>query len=204
MWDSATQVQSKVSNINFGIVGKGSRNMCCMGRCFLNTISLGAGIPMSINCVPLLVYFFSCRFRYADDYFIFNKTSDSNQLPLIYNVCPSLLEIKHTTDPERSALYIQTSDSYLITYWVRFNNCTFLLLNANILPLPLADDIHVFLFQLMRYSEVCSERVNTHLEVDDSQHESVISYDILVASYCCCLMSTTYSDRYRPQTTLVY
>ena len=51
--------------------------------------------------------------------------------------------------------------------------------------LPYADDIHVFLSQLIRYSEVCSDRVNTHLEVDDSQHESVISYEILVAIYCC-------------------
>jgi hypothetical protein len=75
---------------------------------------------------------------------------------------------------------------------------------ANILPLLLADDIHVSLSQLMRYSEVSSERVNTHLEVDDSKPESVISYDILVAIYCCCLMSTTYSDKYRPQPTLVY
>ena len=57
---------------------------------------------------------------------------------------------------------------------------------------------------LIRYSEVCSRRVNTHLEVDDSQHESVIFYDILVAIYCCYLMLTTYSDEYRPQTTLVY
>ena len=46
-------------------------------------------------------------FRYADDDFVFTKTSYSNQLPLIYNAYPSLLEIKHTTDPERSALYIQ-------------------------------------------------------------------------------------------------
>ena len=38
--------------------------------------------------------------------------------------------------------------------------------------------VHVFLSQLVRYSEVCSERVNTHLEVDKGQHESVISYEI--------------------------
>jgi len=76
-----------------------------------------------------------------------------------------------------------------------------LLLNANILHLLLAD---VFLSQLMRYSEVCSEGVNTHLELDDSQHELIISYDILVAIYCCYLMFTTYSDKYRPQTTLAY
>jgi hypothetical protein len=42
--------------------------------------------------------------------------------------------------------------------------------------------------------------VNTHLEVDNGQHESVIYYEILVASYCCYLMFTTYSDKYRPQT----
>ena len=67
--------------------------MCCMGRCCLNTISLGAGKPMSINCVPLLVYLFSCRFRYVDDDFIFNKTSDSNHLPLIYTQVYSKLNI---------------------------------------------------------------------------------------------------------------
>ena len=36
--------------------------------------------------------------------------------------------------------------------------------------------------------------MNTHLEVDNGQHESVISDEILVAIYCC------YSDKYRPQT----
>ena len=54
--------------------------------------------------------------------------------------------------------------------------------------------VHVFLSQLICYSEVCSYRVNTHLEVDNGQHESVISDEILVAIYCC------YSDKYRPQT----
>jgi len=39
---------------------------------------------MSINCVPLLVYLFSCRFRNVDDDFVFNKTSYSNYLLLIY------------------------------------------------------------------------------------------------------------------------
>jgi hypothetical protein len=39
----------------------------------------------------------------------------------------------------------------------------------------------VFLSQLVRHSEVCSGRVNTHLEVDNGQYESVIYYDILVA-----------------------
>ena len=34
---------------------------------------LGAGIPMGINCVPLLVYLFSCRFRYVDDEFVLTK-----------------------------------------------------------------------------------------------------------------------------------
>ena len=144
MWDSSTQVQSKVSNIHFGFVGKGSKNMCCMGRCCLNTISLGAGITMSINCVPLLVYLFSCRFRYADDDFIFNKTSDSNHLPLIYTQVYSKLNILLILKYLPCTYKWKTSDSYLITYWVRFNNCTFLLLNANILPLLLADDIHVF------------------------------------------------------------
>ena len=43
--------------------------------------------------------------------------------------------------------------------------------------------------------------MNTHLEVDNGQHESVISYEI-VAICCCYLMHTTYSDTYRPQTTL--
>ena len=86
----------------------------------------------------------------------------------------------------------KTSDSYLITYWIRFNNCTFLLLNANIPPLLLADDIHVFFSQLVRHSEVCSGRVNTHLEVDNGQCESVIYYDILVAMYCCYLLFTPY------------
>jgi hypothetical protein len=60
------------------------------------------------------------------------------------------------------------------------------------------------LSQLIRYSEVCSGRVNTHLEVDNGQHESVISYGLLVTIYCCYIMLTTYSDKYRPQTTLVY
>jgi len=81
--------------------------------------------------------------------------------------------------------YWKTRDSYLIISLVRFNNCTFLLLNANIQPLLLVDDIHVFLSQLICYSEVCSGRVNTNLELGDSQHESVISYEILVAIYCC-------------------
>jgi hypothetical protein len=194
VWDSATQVQSKVSNINFGIVRKCSRNMCCMGRCCLNTISLGGGKPMNINCVPLLVYLFSCRFRYADDDFVFNKTSDSNHLPLIYTQVYSKLNILLILRDLPCTYKWKTSDSYLITYWGRFNNCTFLLLNANILPLLLADDVHVFLSQLIPYSEVCSERVNTHLEIDDNQHESVISYDILVAMYCCYLRFTSYSD----------
>jgi hypothetical protein len=155
MWDSATHVQSKVSNINFGIVRKGSRNMCCMGRCCLNTIRLGAGKPMSIHCVPLLVYLFSCRFRYADDDFVFNKTSDSNHLPLIYAQVYSKLNILLILKDLPCTYKWKTSDSYLITYWVRFNNWTFLLLNANILPLLLADDIHVSLSELIRYSEVC-------------------------------------------------
>jgi len=45
-----------VSNISFGIVRKGSRNICCIGRCCLNNNSLGPGIPMGINCVPFLFY----------------------------------------------------------------------------------------------------------------------------------------------------
>jgi len=65
-------------------------------------------------------------------------------------------------------------------------------LNANILPLLPAEDRHVFLSQLVRYSEVCSERVNTHVEVDNGQHESVISYEILVAISYCFIMLTTY------------
>ena len=70
---------------------------------------------MSINCVPLLVYLFSCRFRKFDDDFVFNKTNYSNHLLLIYT--PSLLEIKHSTDTERFVLYIQIEiwESYLIT-----------------------------------------------------------------------------------------
>ena len=70
---------------------------------------------MSINCVPLLVYLFSCRFRTFDDDFVFNKTNYSNHLLLIYT--PSLLEIKHSTDTERFVLYIQMEiwESYLIT-----------------------------------------------------------------------------------------
>jgi len=36
--------------------------------------------------------------------------------------------------------------------------------------------VHVFLSQFVRYSEVCSGRVNTHIEVDNGEHESVISY----------------------------
>jgi len=80
VWDSAPQVHSKVSNINFGIVGRGSRNICCKGRCCLINNSLGAGIPMGINCVTLLVHLFPYQFRYADDDFVFNKTSYSNHL----------------------------------------------------------------------------------------------------------------------------
>jgi len=43
--------------------------------------------------------------------------------------------------------------------------------------------------------------VNTHLEVDNDQHESVIFYEIVAISYCY-LMLTKYCDKYRPQTTL--
>ena len=46
-----------------------------------------------VNCVPLLVYLFSCRFRYADDYFVYNKTSYSNRLPLLYTQVYSKLNI---------------------------------------------------------------------------------------------------------------
>jgi len=163
-----------------------------MDRCCLINNSLGADIPMSINCVPLLVYLFSCRFRYADDDFVYNKTSHSNQLPLIYTQVYSKLTILLILNDPPCTYQWKTRDSYLITYWIRFNNCTFLLLNANMLPLLLADDILVFLFQLVRYYEDCYRRVNTHLEVDNNQHESVISYDILVAMYCCYLLFTTY------------
>ena len=44
--------------------------------------------------------------------------------------------------------------------------------------------------------------MNTYLEVDNGQHESLISYEILAAIYCCYLMLTKYCDKYRPQTTL--
>jgi len=40
-----------------------------MLNCLINNI-LGGGIPMGINCAPILVYLFSCRFQYADDDFV--------------------------------------------------------------------------------------------------------------------------------------
>jgi hypothetical protein len=82
-----TGVNNEDTNIvgmDFRIVGRGSRNICCKGRCCLINNSLRAGIPIGINCVPLLVYFFPCRFRYVDDDFVFKKTCYSNQLLLIY------------------------------------------------------------------------------------------------------------------------
>ena len=45
---------------------------------------LGGGIPIAINCVPLLVYLFSRRFRNVDDDFVFNKTCYGNHLLIIY------------------------------------------------------------------------------------------------------------------------
>jgi len=53
-----------------------------MLNCLINNF-LGGSIPMGINCAPLFVYLFPYRFRYATD-FVFNKTSYSNHLLLIY------------------------------------------------------------------------------------------------------------------------
>ena len=55
---------------------------------------LRGGIPIAINCVPLLVYLFSCRFRNVDDDFVFNKTCYSNHCTLnIYYQVYSKLNI---------------------------------------------------------------------------------------------------------------
>jgi hypothetical protein len=93
--------------------------------------------------IPIHHHWTRCRLDHGNHYQYTSQVYSKLNILLILKDLPCTYKWK-------------TSDSYLITYWVRFNNCTFLLLNANILPLLLADDIHVFLSQLMRYSEVCS------------------------------------------------
>ena len=80
-----------------------------MPNCLINN-NLGGGLPMGINCAP---YFFTCRFRNVDVSYLANLV-----IVIIYsNIYPNLLEIKHTTDPERSALWVLIFDNLLTSIY---------------------------------------------------------------------------------------
>jgi hypothetical protein len=131
------------------------------GRVFQKTV----GIPMGTNCAPLLVdlffysyeaYFihgllrknekklsrsFNFKFRYIDDVLSLNNSKFADFVDRIY---PTELEIKDTTDTDRSASYLDLHlDIDIVSFPFMCSN------------IPAAPAYGVYISQLKRYSRVC-------------------------------------------------
>lgn len=152
------------------------------GRIFQQTI----GIPMGTNCAPLLADLFlysyeaefiqglmqkgekklaqsfNFTFRYIDDVLSLNNNRFSDHLHLIY---PSELEIKDTTDTNKSASYLDlfleiTIDGRLQTkIYDKRDDFNFPIVNFPFLSsnIPASPAYGVFVSQLIRYSRASSK-----------------------------------------------
>lgn len=155
------------------------------GRVFQQTI----GIPMGTNCAPLLADLFlhsyeadflqslldkkdlrlaqsfNFTFRYIDDVLSLNNSRFGDFLHLIY---PKELEIKDTTDSERSASYLDIhleidSQGRLTTkLYDKRDDFNFPIVNFPFLcsNIPSAPAYGVYVSQLIRYSIACDKYSN--------------------------------------------
>jgi len=147
----------------------------CGGRIFQQTV----GIPMGINCSPLLckgekklVQSFNYTLRYIDHVLSLNNKNFSNVLHLIYSV---KLLVKDTTDSPNSASYLDFYLEHDINGTlstelcdkrddIKFPIVNYPFLDSNI---PSSPAYVVYLSQLIRYSRTCNS-------YQDFLHRSVL------------------------------
>ena len=155
------------------------------GRVFQQTI----GIPMGTNCAPLLADLFlhsyeadflqslldkkdrklalsfNLTFRYIDDVLSLNNPRFGDFLHLIY---PKELEIKDTTDSEKSASYldlhleIDTQGELSTKLYDKRDDFNFPIVNFPFLcgNIPSAPAYGVYVSQLIRYSRACKAYID--------------------------------------------
>ena len=151
------------------------------GRVFQQTV----GIPMGTNCAPLLADLFlysyeadfiqglikdkkknlalsfNLTFRYIDDVLSLNNPSFSDYLHLIY---PQELEIKDTTDTNKSASYLDLNleidkNKHLVSkIYDKRDDFDFHIVNFPFLcgNIPVSPAYGVYISQLIRYARACS------------------------------------------------
>jgi hypothetical protein len=142
------------------------------------------GIPMDTNCAPLLADLFlhsyeaefvqkllrdnnkkldvsfNHTFRYIDDVLPINKQNFHNYVHLIY---PDELEIKDTTESDKSDSYLDMSmniDSngrLTISLYDKRDDFDFAIVNFSFLcsNIPLSPAYGVYISQLIRYARAC-------------------------------------------------
>ena len=157
-------------------------NICVMfgGRVFQQTV----GIPMDTNCAPVLIDLFlysyeaycikgllkknekklarsfNFTFRYIDDVLSLNNSRFGDFVDRIY---PMELEIKDTTDTDRSASYLDLHLEIDSEGWLRTklyderDNFSFPILNFPFIcsNIPAAPAYGVYISQMIRYSRAC-------------------------------------------------
>jgi hypothetical protein len=170
------------------------------GRVFQQTV----GIPMGTNCVHLLADLFlysyetdfiqgllnkngkklarsfNFRFRYIDDVLLLNN-SRFGGFVVIYLI---ELEIKDTTDTDRSASYLHIHMDIGSEGWLRtqlydkrddfnFPNVNFPFICSNI---PAASAYGVYIFQLIRYSRTCGSYRDVHVAANKEATEPRVPF----------------------------
>ena len=151
------------------------------GRVFQQTV----GIPMGTNCAPLLADLFlysyeadfiqsllqrkekklaqsfGFTFRYIDDVLSLNNSKFGDYVDLIY---PTELEIKDTTETERSASYldlhleIDSKGGLKTKLYDKRDDFDFPIVNFPFMSsnIPAAPAYGVYISQLIRYSRACA------------------------------------------------
>ena len=154
-------------------------NICVMfgGRVFQQTV----GIPMDTNCAPVIIdlflysyeadciqgllkknekklaRFFNFTFRYIDDVLSLNNSRFGD---FVYRIYPIELEIKDTTDTDRSASYLDLHLEIDSEGWLRTklyderDNFSFPIVNFPFIcsNIPAAPAYGVYISQMIRYS----------------------------------------------------
>ena len=91
---------------------------------------------------------FNFTFRYIDDVLSLNN---SKFVDFVDRICPIELEIKDTTDTDRSASYLDLH--FTTKRWLQFPIVNFPFICSNI---PAAAAYGVYISQMIRYSRACS------------------------------------------------